>query len=133
MSFVHGKDTVFIVNSVDLSAYTKTSDLERTADVHDVTTYGKTAHVYAGGLHDGKGSASGVYDNTAGTGPRAVLRAALGLTVPVIRRPEGTGAGRPQDAVSVVVGKYTETNPADDMVSWQVELQLTDAVTSTTQ
>lgn len=132
MTFVHGKDTFFSVNGTDLSTFTKTSDLERTADIHDVTCYGNVAHVYSGGLLDGKGSAGGVYDNGA-QGPRATLEPLLGTSVTVIRRPAGTGSGRPQDSVTVVVGKYVETNPADDMVSWACELQLSGDVTTTAQ
>lgn len=133
MAFIHGKDTFISLNAVNLSAFVTTSELERTADTHDVTTYGKSSHVYAGGLLDGKASMAGVYDNTAVTGPRAAIEPLLGQTVTLIRRPAGTGTGRPQDSVSVVVGKYTETNPVADMVTWQVELQASDEVDSTPQ
>lgn len=133
MAFVHGKDTYFSVAATDLSTYTTASDFDRTSDSHDVTTYGKSAHVYKGGLLDGKTSFSGIYDNTAGTGPRAVLRPIIGTVVTVIRRPEGTGTGKPQDSASVLITKYTETNPVADMVTWSCEGQLSDTVTSTTQ
>lgn len=133
MSFVHGKDTVFILDGDDISAYTTTSSFEREADEHDVTTYGKDDHVFAGGLGKGAASASGLYDNTAGTGPRAVIEPLIGSVVTLVRRPEGTGTGKPQDSVNVLVKKYTETNPVADMVTWAVDLTLSDAVTSTTQ
>lgn len=133
MAFVHGKNTYISVNGSDLSAYTNTSELTREADEHDVTTYGKNAHVVSGGLLGGKASMSGIYDNTAGTGPRAVLRPLVGTVVPLVRRPEGTGAGKPQDAASVHVKTYVETNPVADMVAWSAELTLSDVVTSTTQ
>lgn len=48
MAFVHGKDTFISLNGSDLSTYTNTSELSRSADRHDVTTYGKQigrAHV----------------------------------------------------------------------------------------
>lgn len=132
MAFVHGKDTFISLNGSDLSPFTDTSELGRTADVHDVTTYGKNSHVKVGGLLDGKGSMAGTYDNTA-AGPRDVIEPLIGQTVTLIRRPEGTGTGRPQDSVSVVVAGYTETNPVADMVKWQAELELSDEVTSTNQ
>ena len=132
MAFVHGKDTYISLNGSDLSAYVTTSELNRSADIHDVTTYGKGSHVKVGGLLDGKASMSGVYDNTA-SGPRDIVEPLLGQTVTLIRRPEGTGTGRPQDSVSVVVGTYVETNPVADMVTWSVELELSDEVTSTNQ
>jgi hypothetical protein len=133
MAFVHGKDTFISLNGANLSTYVTTSELTREADEHDVTTYGKTAHVYQGGLLDGKATMSGVYDNTAGTGPRAVVRPLIGTVVTLIRRPEGTGSGKPQDSASVHVKSYVETNPVADMIAWSCEMTLSDAVASTTQ
>lgn len=132
MSFTHGKNTYISLNGSDMSAFTNTSELNSTADSHDVTTYGKNSHVYLGGLKDGKATMGGVYDNTA-SGPRDIIKPLVGQTVTLVRRPEGTGAGRPQDSVSVVVTGYTETNPVADMVTWQCEMQMSDDVTSTDQ
>ncbi|WP_020385925.1 hypothetical protein [Kribbella catacumbae] len=132
MAFVHGKNTFISLNAVDLSAYTDASELTRNPDIHDVTTYGKNAHVKVGGLLDGKCSMSGTYDNTAG-GPRGTIEPLIGTNVTLIRRPEGTGTGKPQDSVNVVVGEFVETSPVADMVKWSVALELSDDVTSTTQ
>lgn len=133
MAFVHGKDTFISLNGANLSTFVNTSELSREADEHDVTTYGKTARVVQGGLLAGKATMAGVYDNTAGTGPRAVIRPLIGTVVTLIRRPEGTGAGKPQDSASVHVKTYVETNPVADMVAWSCEMTLSDVVTSTTQ
>lgn len=133
MAFVHGKNTFISLNGADLSIYVNTSDLKRGADEHDLTTYGKNAHVVGGGLLNGSASMGGLYDNTAGTGPRAVVRPLIGTTVPLIRRPEGTGTGKPQDSVNVLVKSYVETNPVADFVAWSCEMTLSDVVTSTTQ
>jgi len=131
--FIHGKDTFISLNAANLSTFVNTSELSREADEHDVTTYGKAAHVVQGGLLGGKASMSGIYDNTAGAGPRAVIRPLIGTVVTLIRRPEGTGAGKPQDSASVHVKSYVETNPVADMVAWSCEMTLSDVVTSTTQ
>lgn len=133
MSFVHGKDTFISLDGDDLSTYTNTSELNQTADSHDVTCYGKTAHVYEGGLKDGKATMGGIYDNTASVGPRPVIQPLLGTKVTLIRRPEGTGSGKPQDTAFVVVVGYVETNPVADMVTWSCDLQLSDAVTGSSQ
>jgi hypothetical protein len=133
MAFVHGKNTFISLDGDNLSTFTNTSEFGRTADSHDVTTYGKNSHVYAGGLLDGTASMSGVYDNTASTGPRAVIEPLLGTNVTLIRRPEGTGSGLPQDSVTVLVMNYTETSPVADMVTWNCEMQLSDDVNSTAQ
>ncbi len=133
MSAVHGRDTVITVATKDISPFCKTSSYEGSANVHDTTGYGKTAKVKSGGLLDGKFSCGGTYDNTATTGPRNALKPLLGTTVAVIRKPEGTGTGRPQDAFSGVLSKYVETNPVDDMVTWSAEIEISDVVTTTTQ
>jgi hypothetical protein len=133
MSFVHGKDTFISLNGANLSTFVNNSELSREADEHDLTTYGKSAHVVGGGLLTGKASMSGIYDNTAGTGPRAVIRPLIGTNVTLIRRPEGTGTGKPQDSATVHVKNYVETNPVADYVAWSCEMTVSDTVTSSTQ
>lgn len=132
MAFQHGKSTVVKLNGVDLSAFTNTSSIDRNADSHDVTTYGKSSHVYSGGLGNGTASMAGIYDNTT-VGPRDVIRPLVGTVVTFIRQPEGAGVGKAQDSVSVLVTKYVETNPVADMVSWSCEMQLSDAINSADQ
>ena len=132
MAFVHGKNTFISLNGSDLSPYTNTSTFGRGADSHDVTTYGKEDHVFQGGLGLNTASMGGIYDNGA-TGPRDVIEPLVGTVVTMIRRPEGTGSGKPQDSVSVLITSYVETSPVADMVTWSCEMQPSDAVTSTNQ
>ena len=132
MTFVHGKNTYISLNAVDLSAFCNTSSFERGSDKHDVTCYGKNDHVFSGGLGNNNASMGGVYDNGA-AGPRDTIEPLVGTVVTLIRRPEGTGSGLPQDSVSVLVTKYVESSPVADMVTWSCEMQCSDAVTSTNQ
>jgi hypothetical protein len=133
MAGVHGSKTYVSINGADLSTYTNNSDLTRGADSHDVTGYGSDDHVFQGGLKKGSASMEGTYDSTAGTGPRAVLRPLYGTVVPFVRRPEGTGVGKPQDACNVLVEEYVETAPVADMIKWSVKLTVSGPITSTTQ
>jgi len=133
MAFVHGKSTFVSLDGDNLSTFTNTSELAQEADSHDVTCYGKNSHVFAGGLKGGKATMGGTYDNTAVTGPRAVIKPLIGTVVELIRQPEGVGAGKPQDMVDVLVTSYVETNPVADMVTWSCEMQLSDDVDSTAQ
>lgn len=133
MTFVHGSETFVSLDGVDLSTYTETSEVGRKSDVHDVTTYGKKAHVKKGGLLDGTVKMSGTYDDTATTGPRDAISSRLGTTVAFIRRPEGTGVGKPQDSCDVVVAGYTETDPVADMIKWACDLEISDVVDTTPQ
>lgn len=133
MAASHGKDTFISINGADISQFCTDSELTRGADEHDLTGYGKQAHVVRGGLGNGKASVKGWYDNTAGSGPRAVLRPLVGTNVTMIRRPEGTGSGKPQDSATVHVKEYVETNPVADYIAWSVGLTVSDVITSTTQ
>jgi hypothetical protein len=132
MAFVHSKNTVIKLGASDISTFTNTSELSRTADSHDVTTYGKSSHVYQGGLLDGKATIGGIYDNAA-TGPRDIIEPMIGTEVVLTRQPEGTGSGLPQDVVDVIVIGYVETSPVADMVTWSAELQCSDEIVSTNQ
>lgn len=133
MAHVHGKNTVVKVGADDLSQYTNASELTKGADTHDTTTYGNNAHRYDGGLLDNKFTMSGVYDNTAATGPRAVLNPLVGLAATVIRQIEGAGAGKPQDSFSAILNSYVETAPTADMVAWSSEWTIDGEVDSTPQ
>jgi hypothetical protein len=133
MAFIHGRNTFISLDGDDLSTFVTSSEFSRSADSHDVTTYGKNAKVYQSGLTDASCTLEGIYDNGA-TGPRDVIEPLIGGdAVTLIRRPEGTGAGRPQDSVSVIVTSYVESSPVADMVTWSCELQCTDDINTTNQ
>lgn len=133
MAFIHGKNTVVTVATKDVSAYTDSSELDRSGDSHDVTTYGNDAHRKAGGLLDGSFKMSGTYDNTALTGPRAALEPLLGTVVAIVRQPEGAGAGKAQDSFNALMTKYVETSPVADMVKWSCEFDIDGDVNTAAQ
>lgn len=133
MSKVHGKGTAVSLGGSDLSVYSNTITWARTADSHDTTTYGKNSHVFQGGLLTGTATIAGFYDDSNTVGPRAVINPKIGTVVALVYRPEGTGVGKPQDTVNVLVTGYTETPPVADMVTFQVDLQMSDDVATTTQ
>lgn len=133
MPKINGRQCVVMLDSDDLSTHSNNAQLEITSDSHDVTTFGKTAHVFQGGLLNGTAAISGFYDSTAGTGPRAVIRPLVGTVVPFTYRPEGTGSGKPQEIVDALVIKYTETAPVADMITWAVDLQFSDTSDTTAQ
>lgn len=133
MTRQHGKDTVYLLDSKDLSQYSDNSGVTLGAMIHDMTTYGHDSQVNAGGLLTSAFTLSGKYDTQASTGPRAVIVPLIGQTVNFKHRPEGTGTGKPQDSVSVVVGNYVQTHPVGDYVTWTCDLTGSDDVDSTPQ
>lgn len=134
MAYKHGKDTFVSVAGTDLSQYTMSSEFSRSVDTHDVTGYGSSSKSFIGGLTDATFSMEGNYNDTAGTGPRAVLNANVdGDAIAIIRRPEGTGSGLPEDSFNAILTSYVETSPVADRVTWSAEFQVSGDVTSSTQ
>lgn len=134
MAFVHGKGTAYTIDGDDLSAYGNSVTFTRTADTHEVTTFGKNSKVYAPGLKDGTGSIEGIYDNTLSTGPGAVLRPLVGAAVvDLVYMPEGDATGKPAATVDVLINSYEESAPVGDMITWTAEFQMSDDIADTTQ
>lgn len=133
MAFQHGKDTYVSVGGDVITAWTNTSELTRGAQSHDLTMYGANSEVHGGGLLNGKFTCGGRYDNTALTGPHAVLNPLIGTVVEVIRRPEGTGTGKPEQTFDGLLVSYVETNPVADYVAWSAEFTVSGDVAETTQ
>lgn len=128
MAFQHGRLTYFKVNAVDLSAWTDNTDATREADVHDTTTYGKTAHTKSGGLLNSNFTVGGTYDAAAG-GPEATLQPLIGTTVTFELGPEGNSAGKKKISGSAVLKNFTTSHPVAGMVKWKATLEGTDALT----
>lgn len=133
MAFIHGKDTVFTVDSDDLSPYTNSTEFKRSADSHDTTCYGQDGHTYQAGLTDGTVTWKGTYDDGA-AGPAAILEPLLGgANVPVVLQMEGAGTGKPERTFSVQLTSYEESSPVAEMISWTAEAQISGTVTVGTQ
>jgi len=135
MTNFHGKVTVVKLNNVDYSAFANSTDFKDATETHENTTYGRDRKTYAAGLGDGTVSVGGFYDNTAVSGPRALFKPlkAAGTAVPFTYRPEGTGAGKAQSLVNVIVSSFEESSPVGDMVTWTAELQMTGVLDETPQ
>lgn len=132
MARTHGKNTYVSVDGDDLSAYTNASDIERSADSSDTTTYGATAHRHEGGLLDGSFKMSGFYE-TGVAGPGQTLRPIIGTVVEVVRRVEGTGSAKPEETFSALLVKYGESSPVAEYVQWSAEFEISGAIDDTAQ
>lgn len=136
MARKHGKDTYVSVDGTDLSTYLSGSEFGLSTDVHDTTGYQPTgdAKTYTEGLLDGTFSMEGWYDTTASVSPRPILTGLRGGgAVTIIRRVEGTGSGLPQDSFSAILTSYSESSPAEDIVTFSAEFQITGPITDTAQ
>lgn len=136
MASVHTRETVLTVDGKDISMFCKSSDLDRSRDTHDNTTYGRDAKTYAGGLPDGSFSAEGFFDSSTTESPRAVLTPLLRADageVPVLRQLEGPGNGKSQDLFDGILKSFKESAPVADIVMWTCEFQVTGEVDTTPQ
>ncbi|MEV6306482.1 hypothetical protein AB0M02_44240 [Actinoplanes sp. NPDC051861] len=125
MARVHSKHTVILIDGHDISGFCTDSNCEESSGTEDVTTYGKNKVVKDPTLGDGAFGCSGKYDSAA-AGPRAVLKPLVGTKVNIKYRPEGTGAGLPQDSFDAVITKYTETAPVAGYRLWTLETEPSD-------
>jgi hypothetical protein len=129
MTFIHGKGQVFLFATHDISAYLNNVAYKRSADSHDVTTFGATGHAFQGGLTDGTFTLTGTYDNGASNTPKTLIETALGTIAAVDYREAGTGTGKTTSTANALVTAYEESGPVADMISWTATLQISGAVT----
>lgn len=134
MAEVLGVSQVVTIDGDALTGFITSSGMTRTAEALDVTVAGNTAKRYKPGLKDGTGTLEGVYDTTTVTGPGAILKPLVGgPAVDLVWRPEGTGSGKEQATVAVLVTSFEQTAPVADYVRWTAELQFVEAIDDTAQ
>lgn len=133
MGFVHGKSTYTSLDDSDISEFCNNVEFSRESDSHDTTTFGRDSKRYQGGLLDGTATLSGFYDDSESEGPAGVVEPMIGTNVQLVYRPEGTGDGKPEKTVEVLVTSYNETAPVADMITWESECQFSGDVEKTTQ
>lgn len=134
MGNIHGRLTVVTINGVNISEFTDTTEFNDSMATHDTTTYGAERNKYDSGLGDGTVSIGGTHSNEANN-PRSVLKPLMsaGLPIEFVYRPNGTGTGRPQSIVDVLVKSYKDSAPVANMVKWTAELQMTEDLDETDQ
>ena len=131
MAFRHGKDTVFKLDTVasgnaltDISSYTDTSDLARTIETGETTTFGADNKTYVIGLADATISLGGKWDEDLDevmVGGNQIIR-------DFQYNPEGETSGRVEYTGDCILTNYTISNPLEDVVMWSADMQITGAV-----
>jgi hypothetical protein len=129
MAMTHGRLTYFKINSIDLSPWTDTSDYNDEADLHETTTYGKSAKTYAPGLLNRSISLGGLYD-AAAAAIEATMRPLVGAAATAFEfGPEGNSPTKKKISGSALVKSFKTSQPVGGMVRWTAEVQVTDAHT----
>ena len=134
MAAVHGRNTYISVDTTDISAYCDNSELSQDTDTDETSAYGDDNKTYIAGLIDSTFSCEGKYDNGA-SGPKAIIEAVIDgqVAVALVRRPEGTGSGLPEENFSAICESYVETNPVGGKITWSSDWQVTGPITRSTQ
>ena len=134
MTFVAATDVYFSVDGTNIAPYAGSIDVSYEIDELETTTFSAGGHTFLGGMTNGSATLSGTYDDS-GTGPKAIVEPLMrtGALVAAVYRPEGTGAGLPQQAFNVLVTKYGESSAVGDLIKWSSDMKISGAVTDTTQ
>lgn len=135
-TFKHGKGAVFYfatggssASAVNLSSGTDTTDLERSVDKAETTTYGDNDKTYLAGLRDATIKYSGPFSSTHAKKIEAMLGNSTGGYF--IFGPEGSASGSRKYKGSCIIESYKVGAPVGDRVSIEAGFQVTGAITST--
>ena len=133
MAAVHGKDTYFLWNAVNLSPFATEVSFPQEAETAETATFGDSWKEYVVGLKDATISASGVWSGTAAE-VDATLGGALGTSASFEFRGNSAavGAGNPKYTGTAILTSYEVTGGIGDAVSWSAEWQVSGAVTRAT-
>lgn len=139
MAFVHGKNTVFKLDSsagslVDLSSYLDDVGFPQSIETAETTTFGVAggSKTYIVGLNDRTISLAGKWDATLDA-HFANLIGALNsgslATASFEFGPAGSTGGLVKYSGEALVTSFEVSNPVGDVVSFSAELQVTGQVT----
>lgn len=129
MAFKHGKAAEITVNSVALSTFCDTADLNIDIDTADTTTFGASWKTALAGLAGGSLELKGNFDPTTTTGPASALTSLIGDDpFPVVYEPGGAASNQSR-TFNAILTNYKESSPVGDKVTFSATLLVTGAVT----
>jgi hypothetical protein len=137
MAFFDSKVSKFRIDDTgsvlrDLSAYlTEVRGLPGARGLNEVTALGDSGAKYIAGLEDVAVTLSGMFDNTATTGPDAVLGPLRthSSAVDFEYGPEGATSGDVKYSGTCWVTSYALRSRVGDLVGWSAALQVDGTVT----
>lgn len=139
MAMVHGLESYFAVEDSagstlrNLTGYLTSVTFPRTQEVAETTTKGLVPKTYVRGHTDSTISIEGRWDNTATSGPDAVLAGLFGAgtTVGFEFGPEGNANGDIKYSGECICTDYEISSP-DEVVAFTAAFQVTGAITKGT-
>ena len=138
MSFHPGKGSAFYIDdsggsSNNISAFVTNVDMTFDVNVPETTVFGVNDRTYIVGLRGSTFSISGHFDETASTGPDAILHGIINLNTGVTQTfqygPEGDTTGDVRYTGECFITSYAVTAPVDGVVDFSADFTVTGAVT----
>lgn len=132
MAFRHGRWAEITINSVVMSTFCDTMDLNIDIDTAETTTFTKVAKTHVVGTYGGTLEGGGSYDPTASTGPAVTLEALIGAeAVPVICYPGGsaTSPAQRKATFNAILTNYKTSSAVGDKVGFSFSLLVDGAIT----
>ena len=117
--FRFGEKCSFVINAVDLSAFSTDATLTLSIAALDTTTFGAAWMTAIEGLADASFALTGNYDPTTTSGPAAALSALIGTGAhTAVYSPAGTVSLELKRTFSAILTGYTEHSPVAGVVSF---------------
>lgn len=138
MAFYHGKGLAFKIDNAAgtiqvLTAFVDSVDLDNSVDMGETTTAGAEDKTFVSGQAEHDISISGKWDDTASTGPDAILFGLVGLETSSSFEfgPAGSAAGKPKYLGECFLTGYKCAAPVGGVVTFTADFKITGAVTRT--
>lgn len=119
--------------TTDISTFINDSEYTRGAGVDNLTAYGDQDEVNEGAVRTGQFRMGGKYSTNASNTPVLLFDGSEGKTFFIIRRPQGTGVGKPQQKFAAVLNSYVETAAVAGHVMWTSQWTMSGAVNRAAQ
>jgi len=130
MAFRHGKDTHFTLDDTDLTLRLDEVSMPDEIQAAESTVFGQGAKSFQPGLEEATISLSGKYQaDVEELYAQIKAKQRVGTLIPWIYGPEGPGEGRRRRTGEGVVTSFETSNPVGDIVSFDIEIQVSGVVT----
>jgi len=126
MAFVHGKNTIVLMQGFNMSNYLNSVETDLTADVSEITVFNSsTVKSYIGGNKDATLSAEGLFEGSTAAPNVDAFISIVPSSSDVLWSiyPNGTTLGSFGNGIATVHTEYSVTAPVDDVVSMTVSGQ----------
>jgi hypothetical protein len=135
MAFRHGRKVHITIQDSggtarDISAYSDTSQLQRTIETAEVTSYQNDNKAFIAGLHDATFSMGGSWDSVLDGYLAGIIQ--YDGTRNIVYGPESSTSGRVRYTLPIIMTSFNISPPVGDKVAWNGEFQISGAVTRDT-